>query len=84
MYSAQDKGNMPCAMVTDTAAYILLLPGKSLDISDLNKSHKFRGRGNKEGAVAAINALEKDGLGLVKEERATRGTSKVGLFLYTI
>ena len=48
-----------------------------MDISDLNKNHKFRGRGNKDGAVAAIMELEKEGLGVVKEERATRGTSKV-------
>lgn len=60
-----------------TAGYVLLLPGKVLDISALNTSHKFRGRGNKEGAVAAINELETAGLGVVKEERATRGTTKV-------
>ena len=55
----------------------LLLPGKVLDISALNTSHKFRGRGNKEGAVAAIHELQAAGLGTVKEERATRGTTKV-------
>ena len=55
---------------------MLLLPGKVLDISALNTSHKFRGEGNK-GAVAAINELETADLGVVKEERATRGTTKV-------
>lgn len=64
-------------LCTETAAYVLLLPGKLLDISSLNSSHKFRGRGNKEGAVAAIKELEAAGLGVVKEERSTRGTSKV-------
>lgn len=63
--------------VADTAAFVLLLPGKILDISALNSSHKFRDRGKKEGAVAAIKELESAGLGVVKEERATRGTSKV-------
>ena len=62
---------------TETASFILLLPGKLLDISALNTSHKFRNHGNKEGAVAAIKELEAAGLGVVKEEKATRGTSKV-------
>ena len=74
---AQEKGGSSNDLVAGTAGYVLLLPGKVLDISALNTSHKFRGRGNKEGAVAAINELETAGLGVVKEERATRGTTKV-------
>ena len=45
-----------------------------LDVSVLNTSYKFRGQDNKEGAVAE---LETAGLKVVKEERATRGTTKV-------
>ena len=73
----QQKGTSGNELVAGTAAYVLLLPGKVLDISALNTSHKSRGRGNKEGAVAAIYELEAAGLGVVKEERATRGTTKV-------
>ena len=61
-----------------TAAYVLLLPGKVLSISTLNTSHKFRGRGNKEGAVAAIQELEAVGLGNVKEEGYTRNYKGAG------
>ena len=66
-------------MVAGTAGFMLLLPGKVLDISSLNSSHKFRGRGNKEGAVAAIKELESAGLGVVQENTATRGTKMVCL-----
>ena len=76
MYIAQEKRSSSNDLVARTAGYMLLLPGKVLDISALNTSHKFRGRGNK-GAVAAINELESASLGVVKEERATRGTTKV-------
>ena len=44
--------------------YILTLPGKSLDVSALvNKKKKFRSRGGKEGALAAMKKLEESGLG---------------------
>ena len=56
---------------------MLTLPGKTLDISALNTQRKFRDKGNKEGAVAAIRHLEESGLGEVREERASRGTAKV-------
>ena len=61
---------------------MLSLPGKVLDtccISQLNTQSKFRDRGNKEGAVAAMKYLEESGLGVVHMERANRGTSKVNL-----
>ena len=60
-----------------TAGYVLLLPWKVLYILALNTLHKFRGRGNKGGAVAVINESEIAGLGVVKEEKATQGTTKV-------
>ena len=62
---------------SETAGYILLLPGRELDISALNTAHKFRGRGNKEGAVAATTELEAAGLDVVKTEKATCGCAKV-------
>ena len=40
---AQEKGNAPTEQVAGNAAYVLLLPGKVLDISTLNTVHKFRG-----------------------------------------
>lgn len=64
-------------MSSETAAFVLRLPGKKLDISVLNSSLKFRGHGNKAGAVAAIKELEAAGLGVVGEEKSTRGASKV-------
>ena len=48
-----------------TAAFMLTLPGKVLDISALNSQHKFRHRGKKQGAVVAIEHLEEFGLGVV-------------------
>ncbi len=60
---------------------MLTLPGKVLDISQLNTQRKFKNYGNKDGAVAAIKFLEQCDLGVVREERATRGTSKVGRYI---
>lgn len=64
-------------IVHGTAAFILTLPGKVLDISALNSQHKFRDRGKKQGAVDAIEYLEEAGLGIIHKERATRGTAMV-------
>ena len=63
----RDKENI----VHSTAAFILTLPGKVLDISALNSQHKFRDRGKKQGAVDAIEHLEEAGLGIIHKERAT-------------
>ena len=62
-----------------TAAFMLTLPGKVLDISALNSQHKFRDRGKKQGAVDAIEHLQEVGLGVVHKERATRGTAMVSV-----
>ena len=69
---AQTRGTVSGDIVVETAAFVLTLPGKILDISTLNSNHKFRGYGNKDGAVAAIKDLEKSGLGEVIEKKATR------------
>lgn len=43
---------------------MLCLPGKRLDVSWLiNKKKKFRNRGGRDGAMAAMKNLELDGLG---------------------
>ena len=57
------------------AAFMLTSPGKVLEISALNSQHTctFRDRGEKQGAVEAIEHLEEAGLGIIHEERATRG-----------
>ena len=47
--------------------FCLLLPGSVLDLSSLLQSKKFRARGNKDGALAAMRALEADGLGKLLE-----------------
>ena len=46
---------------------VLLLPGKTLHISALLTAKTFRDKGNKEGAVRAINLFESAGLGEVEE-----------------
>lgn len=76
-FAAHFKGNPGSELVMEAAAYVLRIPGKTLDISALNSNHKFRGYGNKDGAVAAIKELEANGLGTVHETKTTRGTSKV-------
>ena len=56
----------------------LTLPGSQLDLSVLLKEKKFRGRGNKEGALQALRNLDDDGLGKL-EEKQTKGSMKVQL-----
>ena len=66
-------------LLHSTAAFMLTLHGKILDISALNTQYKFRDRGKKQGAVDAIEHLQEAGLGVVHKERATRGTSLVSI-----
>ena len=70
-------GGGSASLLHSTAAFMLTLPGKILDISALNNQHKFQDRGKKQGAVDAIEHLQETGLGVVHKERATRGTSLV-------
>ena len=45
-------------------AFVLCLPGEVLDISVLvNKKKKFRSKGGRDGAMAAMRQLEEEGLG---------------------
>ncbi len=72
--TAKQKGGGPGdkeTLLHGTAAFMLTLPGKILDISALNSQHKFRDRGKKQGAVDAIGHLEEAGLGVIhKDQRA--------------
>lgn len=55
-------------------AFVLTLPGDVLDVSLLvNKQKKFRTRNGRDGALAAMKNLEKDGLGklVVKSSKGT-------------
>ena len=69
---------------TSVAAYCLLLPGKQLHLSALLAAKKFRGRGNKDAAVAALQELEEAGLGKVEVEESRRGTAAVGFLMYNM
>ena len=58
-------------------ALVLCLPGKKLDVSFLiNKKKKFRNRGGRDGAMAAMRQLEKEGLGKLAVRNA-KGSIKV-------
>ena len=59
------------------AAYTLTLPGRILDLSTLLSNKKYRNRGNKDGALAAMKKLESDGLGKIKKKETHRGASAV-------
>ena len=65
-----------------TAAYCLLLTGVTLDLSSLLSSKKFRTKGGKEGALAAMRLLQSDGLGTLTGQKAHRGVSMVSIVDY--
>ena len=48
-----------------TAGFCLTLPGKTLYLTPLLTAKKFRGRGNKEGALRAFYQLEEEHFGRV-------------------
>jgi hypothetical protein len=59
------------------AGYCLLLPGEVLDLSTLLSLKKFRGRGNKDGALEAMRLLQSDDLGKLEEKESHRGSSAI-------
>ena len=61
----------------DTAGYIVLLPGKRLDISAIIKAKKFKHRGNKPAALEACRRLGEAGVGTLSELGSSRGTAMV-------
>ena len=80
----REGGRSSVSPLHSTAAFILKLPGKDLDISALNLQHTFRNRGNKQGAVNAIEHLQDSGLGTVHTKQATHGTSLVSNNMYLV
>lgn len=79
----QPQEQLPVNAASNPEGYMLLIPGKRLYITALNERKKFRDMGNKQGAVDAINALERAGLGIVITNKA-QGTSKVCHLVYCI
>ena len=68
--------------VRRNAAFTLLLPGKVLHLSALIVARKFRDRGNKAGALEAMNLLQDKGLGKLLSVNSARGTDKVSAYMY--
>ena len=62
----------------NNAAYVLTLPGSVMDLTTLLNSKKFRGRGNKEGAIRIFQLLQEDQLGQLETRRGR--TFKVCVF----
>ena len=63
-------------------ALVLCLPGKNLDVSLLlNKQKKFRHRGGRDAALAAMQQLERDGLGELVLKKA-KGSVKVNYDIF--
>jgi hypothetical protein len=75
----QHKGGKRKEKLTDEGL-VLLQAGRKIDVSLMvTTKRKFRGRGGKDGAMAAMRTLQKDGLGkLVNKE--TSGTVPVCTF----
>ena len=63
--------------MVSTAAFIILQPGKLLDLSALLKAKKYANQGNKERAVKAMRKLESDGLGKLVKKEMQHGASAV-------
>ena len=63
-------------------AYCLLLPGQRLALSALLAAKKFRGRGNKEGALGAFRQLENDKMGWLETQDSHRGAPAVSFIVH--
>lgn len=59
-----------------TEALLLTHPGKVLDLTKINKAKKFRNHGDIHGGLAAMQNLEKAGLGKLAPNKS-RGSVKV-------
>ena len=60
-----------------SAEVSLTLPGKILNMSVLISQKKFCNTGNKKGGLDGWRLLDGDGLGVLSEQKAGRGTDKV-------
>ena len=68
-------------LIVSNARLCLLLPGNTLDLSTLLFLKKFHFRGNKEGALAAMRLLEREGLGKLIPKSSRRGASTVSFII---
>ena len=74
------SGKLPSSSRTQAhsnATFSLLLPGKVLNLHVLTTLRKYKGRGNKAGAIEAWKLLHESGIGRLIETKARRGTDKV-------
>ena len=74
--NASEIAVIPKSGVVSNEAFVLTLPGKTLDLSQLvNIKKKFRHRGGKDGALSAMKKLE-DGMGKLVVKKS-KGSVKV-------
>ena len=57
----------------------LTVPGKVIHLSAILNKSKFRNKGDKEGAVAGLQLLEKAGLGELESMNTKRGAALVSV-----
>jgi len=72
-----DGSEIPIEKTIETAAFCLLLPGATLDLSSLLAAKRFRYKNGKKGALLAMKLLQRENLGELLSKKATRGTSSV-------
>ena len=70
--------------VRQSAELSLTLPGNILNMSALVHQKKFRNTGNKTGATKGWKMLQDEGIGMIHEQKAIRGTDKVCIVCVTL
>ena len=61
--------------------FVLLLPGKTLNLSDLLAAKKFRSRGGRAAALEAMTNLQADGLGVLQDLPSSKhSTNQVRMY----
>ena len=74
----------PHPKCSSNESFVLLLPGRQLDVSSLvNKKKKFRNRGGRDGALSAMRKLEENGLGKLVVKQS-KGSIKVSVSFVAI
>ena len=66
--------------------FVLCLPGQKLDVSLIINKKKFRNRGGRDGAMAAMRKLDEDGLGklIMRKSKGSIRVSRVIAILFII
>lgn len=72
-----DDSEIPIEKTIETAAFCLLLPGTTLDLSSLLAAKRFRYKHHEKGALLAMKLLQREKLGELEGKKASRGTSLV-------